>query len=161
MAEFKATRGPSLHVPASPYPVGMRNGESRTSTDTSRFVGRHGMMPAANNPTVMPEFCDPSIIEGTRSALATEIGEGRRHQKKSVRISSHSPIFIRRATSPDMMRSRHSFPYPSYSSKTQGGTATVNPAGHYSSPAAVEYDRIYSTTIMTNSSRPSRSNRNR
>lgn len=159
MAEFRATREPSLHVPTSPYPVGVRNGEGRRSMNTTRFVGRRGMMPTVDNPTVMPQFCDPSIIEGARSALAIERSEGRRHQKKSVRISSHSPIFIR-ATSPDVMRSRHSFPYSSSSSKHQRGAATVNPSGHYSSPAAVEYDRTYSTT-MTSSSRSSRSNRNR
>lgn len=143
----------------------MRNDESRTSTNTTRFVGRRGMVLAANNPTVMPQICDPSFTEGTRSALATGSGQERGHQKKSVRISSHSPIFIR-ASSPDVMRSRHSFPYPSSSSKHQGRATAVNPAGHHSSPAAVECDRTYTySTTMTRSSRSSRSssrsNRNR
>lgn len=150
LAEFRATRGPS----ASPYPAGIGHDESCTSTNTTRFGGRRGMLLAVNS-TPLPQICAGSSTEGTRSSLATRKGG---HQKKTVRISSqHAPAFSR-SPSLEVMRSHHSLPFPS-SSKHQRG-ADANPAGHYSSPAAVEYDQNYSTT-MTSISRSSRSNRNR
>jgi len=99
LAEFRATRGPS----ASPYPAGIGHDESCTSTNTTRFGGRRGMLLAVNS-TPLPQICAGSSTEGTRSSLATRKGG---HQKKTVRISSqHAPAFSR-SPSLEVMRSHH------------------------------------------------------